>query len=183
LGPLTGGSNSLDRHEQATSTNVQTSTIEQQADNAMHAIADIKGEALRAFPDVAFVRIKTASPETDLAYTLIRNKAYLSVTSLLVDESKRDQGDYAHDTLTVVRGTEGSYPDFFFVVEPEELEDFANRYINIQTRDDYEHFVGIYGIRRTNDSFWETADWFQDEYAEQEPVQSGLFDLNRYTNR
>jgi hypothetical protein len=183
LGPLTGGPNSLDRHEQATSTNVQTSTIAQQADNAMHAIADIKGEALRAFPDVAFVRIKTASPETDLAYTLIRNKAYLSVTSLLVDESKRDQRDYAHDTLTVVRGTEGSYPNFFFVVEPEELEDFANRYVNIQTRDDYEHFVGIYGIRRTNDSFWETADWFQDEYAEQEPVQSGLFDLNRYANR
>ena len=54
-------------------------------------------------------------------------------------------------------------------MEPEELEDFANRYVDIQTRDDYEHFVGIYGIRRTNNSFWETADWFQDYYAEQEP--------------
>jgi hypothetical protein len=183
LGPLTGGANYLDRHEQASSTNAQTSTIEQQADSAMHAIADIKGEALRAFPDVAFVRIKTASPKTDLAYTLIRNKAYLSVTSLLSDESTRDQRDYAHDTLTVVRGLEGSYPNFFFVVKPEELEDFTHRYINIKTRDDYERFVGIYGIRRTNDSFWETADWFQDEYAEQEPVLSGLFDLNRYANR
>jgi len=107
----------------------------------------------------------------------------LSVTSLLVDESKRDQRDYAHDTLTVVRGLEGSYPNFFFEVEPGELEDFSYRYVNIKTLDDYERFVGIYGIRRTNDSFWETADWFQDKYAEQEPVQSGLFDLNRYANR
>ena len=70
LGSLTGGANYLDRHEQVTNTNAQTSTIEQQADNAMHTIAGIKGEALRAFPDVAFVRIKTANPKTDLAYTL-----------------------------------------------------------------------------------------------------------------
>ena len=142
----------------------------------------IKGERLRAFPDVAFVRVKTDKPETDFAYSLIRDKAYLSVTSLLSDE-KRDNRDYAHDTLTVVKGLEGSYPNFFFVVEPDELADFTSRIININTLDDYERFAGIYGIRRTNDSFWETADWFQDEYAQQEPVLSGLFDLNRYANR
>jgi hypothetical protein len=183
LGPLAGGPKYLDRHEQATGTNVQAGTIEQQANNAMQTIADIKGERLRAFPDVAFVRIKTDTPETDLAYTLIRNKAYLSVTSLLADESKRDNRDYVHDTLTVVRGLEGSYPNFFFKVEPDELDDFTDRLINIKTPDDYERFAGIYGIRRTNDSFWETADWFQDKYAKQAPVQSGLFDLNRYANR
>jgi hypothetical protein len=154
-----------------------------QAGSAMQAIAGIKGEVLKTFPDVAFVRIKTASPETDFAYTLIRNKAYLTVTSMLADERKRDQRDYAHDTLTVVKGLEGSYPNFFFVVEPDELEDFSSRHINIRTRDDYERFVGIYGVRRTNDTFRETADWFQDEYAGQEPVLSGLFDLNRYANR
>ena len=149
----------------------------------MREIAAIKGKRLRVFPDVAFVRIKTDKPETDFAYSLIRDKAYLSVTSLLSDESKRDNRDYAHDTLTVVKGLEGSYPNFFFVVEPDELEDFTSRIININTLDEYERFAGIYGIRRTNDSFWETADWFQDEYAEQEPVLSGLFDLNRYANR
>jgi len=183
LGPLTGGRNYLDRHEQTPATDAQNGTIAQQADTAMHTIAGIKGESLRVFPDVAFVRIKTGSPETDLAYTLIRNKAYLSVTSLLADERNRDNRDYVHDTLTVVRGLEGSYPNFFFVVEPEELDDFTSRIINITTLDEYERFAGIYGIRRTNDSFWETADWFQDEYAEEEPVLSGLFDLNRYANR
>jgi hypothetical protein len=183
LGPMTGGSDYLDRCEQASCINPDDTAIEQQADNAMREIAGIEGKTLRTFPDVAFVRIKTASPETDLAYTLIRNKAYLSVTSMLSDESVRDQRDYAHDTLTVVRGLEGSYPNFFFVVQPDELDDFTSRYISIRTLDDYERFVGIYGIRRTNDSFWETADWFQDEYAEQEPLLSGLFDLNRYSNR
>ena len=54
---------------------------------------------------------------------------------------------------------------------------------NITDRKDYERFVGLYGIRRTNTRFWEAADWFQDRHALQEPVLSGLFDLNRYHNR
>ena len=50
-------------------------------------------------------------------------------------------------------------------------------------RDDYEHFVSSYGMRRTNSAFWQTADWFQDEYLREKPVQAGVFDLNRYQNR
>jgi hypothetical protein len=42
--------------------------------------------------------------------------------------------------------------------------------------------VGIYGVRRTSDAFWETADWFQDYYAQQEPLLYGILDLNRYAN-
>jgi len=183
LGPLAGVTDQLDRCEQAPCTDLNASSVEEKANTYMREIASIKGERLRAFPDVAFVRIKTADPDTDFAYSLIRDKAYLSVTSLLADESKRDNRDYARDTLTVIKGLEGSYPNFFFVVEPEQLEDFTSRIVNINTLDDYERFAGIYGIRRTNDRFWETADWFQDEYARQEPVLSGLFDLNRYANR
>jgi len=165
LGTLTGGPDNLNRCEQGPCTDEYVSSIEKEASDAMHRIAGISGEALRVFPDAAFVRIKTATPETDLAYTLIRNKAYLSVTSLLANVKKRDQHDNEDDTLTVIQGPEGSYPNFFFVVTPEELDDFANHCINIRTSDDYERFVGTYGIRRTSDRFWETADWFQDKYA------------------
>jgi hypothetical protein len=183
LGALAGGPDYLDRCANDDCRDPEAGEIEQQADRAMRTIAGIRGEALRVFPDVAFVRVKTGNPQSDLAYTLILNKAYLSFKSMFADETERDYRDYEHDTLTVVEGLEGSYPNFFFVVEPDELGDFTSRYTAIVTRDDYEHFVGIYGVRRTSDSFWETADWFQDKYAGQEPVLSGLFDLNRYANR
>jgi hypothetical protein len=155
----------------------------QQADGAMRTIAAIKGERLRVFPDVALVRVKTGDPATDLAYTIIRNKAYLDVTSMFSSEKDRDARDREHDTLTVVEGIEGSYPNFFFVVEPAELEDFTSRLMAVRSRDDYERLVGIYGVRRTSDSFWETADWFQEYYAQQEPLLYGILDLNRYANR
>jgi len=44
-------------------------------------------------------------------------------------------------------------------------------------------FTARYGLRRTNEDFWIHADWFNQRYAREQPVSSGLFDLNRYQNR
>ena len=87
------------------------------------------------------------------------------------------------DSLTVVDWLEGSYPNFFFVIDREDIEDFAEHYRSIQTRDDYEQFVARYGVRRSDENFWHHADWFHERYAREKPVLSGLFDLNRYRNR
>ena len=183
LGPMAGESSPLYRCTGDACVDSAAGEIKQQANWAMRTIAGIKGNVVRVFPDVALVRVKTDDPATDLAYTIIRNKAYLDVSSMFYNEKVRDTRDVEHDTLTVVEGIEGSYPNFFFVVAPRELEDFTSRFMAVRTRDDYERFVGIYGVRRTSDTFWETADWFQDYYAQNEPLLYGILDLNRYANR
>jgi len=155
----------------------------QRVDRAMNDIAQLKGESLYAFPDVAFVQVRMKKSEQDLAYTLIRNKAYKNVSSFLADELERDRSDIDQDTMTVVKWLEGSYPNFFFSVALSELDDFTERCTAIRDHEDYEKFVDQYGVRRTNPEFWKLADWFQDELAQQKPVMSGLFDLNRYQNR
>jgi len=152
-------------------------------DQAMRRIAGMGGTQLRVFPDVSFVRVRTGGAEADLAYTLVLNKGYKHVTSILKDETHRDAADEASDTLTVADWLLGSYPNIFFVVDLEDIEAFAQRYLTIHDRDDYEQFVALYGVRRTNTEFWETADWFHAQYTREEPVLSGLFDLNRYQNR
>jgi len=152
-------------------------------DLAMNAIARLRGENLHAFPDVAFVRVTTGAPEQDLAYTLIRNKAYKNVTSFLADERERERADIERDTLTVVNWLEGSYPNFFFSVEASKIEEFSQRCATIRSHEDYAKFVDRYGVRRSDSAFWEQADWFQDIYRRNKPVRSGLFDLNRYLGR
>ena len=122
----------------------------------------------------------------DLAYTLIHNKAYKNISSMFASENHRelnDRRDLEHDTLSVVKGLQGSYPNFFFDIELSQVDEFAERYAAIKNRKDYERFVGLFGVRRTRSDFWDTADWFQDYSAAQQPVLSGLFDLNRYRNR
>jgi hypothetical protein len=155
-----------------------------QADMAMRKIADINGLVLIAFPDLAFVRVKAGGkPEDDFGYTIIRNKAYKNVTSMFSDEEDSETRDYSNDSLTVVDWLEGSYPNFFFEVDIGDIDTFTSHYASLQSREDYERFVSIYGVRRTNARFWQVADWFQDKYRQEKPVLSGLFDLNRYQNR
>jgi len=151
-------------------------------DRAMNEIARLQGAKLHAFPDVAFVRVRMDNPVNDLAFSLIRNKAYKNVTSFLSDEHERDRSDISMDTMTVVNWLEGSYPNFFFSVALSELESFTKLSAAIRSHNDYERFVDRYGVRRTDPEFWAMADWFQDEYRQNKPVLSGLFDLNRIHN-
>jgi len=187
LGAMAGPGDYLNRCQTRPCQFPETGDAEHKADMEMAKVANIKGDVLEVFPDLAFVRVRTGGDtKQDLAYTLIHNKAYKHISSMFADEDHRqldDRRDLEHDTLSVVKGLQGSYPNFFFDIELSQVGDFAERYAAIRDRTDYERFVGVFGVRRTRSSFWETADWFQDYYAAQQPVLSGLFDLNRYRNR
>ncbi len=152
----------------------------ERADRAMDRIADLNGARLHAFPDVAFVRVRMDGPMDDLAYTLVRDKAYKNVTSFLADQSERDRADIERDRMTVVRWLEGSYPNYFFSIAESDVEAFVEACAAIQDEQDFQQFVERYGVGRTDPAFWELADWFQDSYRSSHPVSWGLLDLSRY---
>ena len=153
-------------------------------DKAMQKAAKMDGPIVEFLPDVAFVRVKMGGkPADDLAYTMISNKAYKSVSSMFDSETLASRRDYTYDTQTVVRWLEGSYPDFFYVVVLDDIENFVKEYNALENRQHYEAFVAHYGQRRTSLNFWQHADWFNHKYALEQPRLSGIFDLNRYQNR
>jgi len=153
-------------------------------DKAMQKAAQMDGVVVQVLPDVAFVRVKMGgNPENDLAYTMINNRSYTSVTSMFADEKELNRRDYAQDTQTVIRWLEGSHPNFFYVVDLDNIEAFVEEYNAIENRQAYEKFVARYGQRRTSNDFWMHADWFNKQYTREQPILSGLFDLNRYQNR
>jgi hypothetical protein len=150
----------------------------------MQKAAKMDGPIVQFLPDLAFVRvIMGGEPEQDLAYTMINNKAYKSVSSMFEGEKLGDRRDYKYDTQTVVGWLEGSYPNFFYVVVLDDIERFVEEYNNIENREAYEAFVARYGLRRTSEDFWKHADWFNQQYAREQPRLSGIYDLNRYQNR
>jgi hypothetical protein len=174
LGPLAGPSDAINRCD-------GTECPAERIDVAMRRMAGLRGEVLAVVPDVSFIRIRGAGDDGgDLAYTLVLDKAYHNTTSLFADDTARDRSE---DALTILRGLEGAYPNFFFEIDATEIDDFVARFAAIRDREDYERFVGLYGVRRTQAAFWASADWFQARAAENEPLRSGIFDLNRYRNR
>jgi hypothetical protein len=148
-------------------------------DRAMSNLSRLNGMDLEFFPDITLVKI--VDPDRgDRSYTLILNKSYKNLTSIFSNEENRDREG---DTLSVIRGIVGSYPNFFFRVKVTDIDNFVYKLSNIHSSKDYHYAVTHYGIRRTDTRFWETADWFQENYAQQEPISSGILDLNRYRDQ
>ncbi len=175
-----GGKPDLINHCQKAQCNSSDSTPEQQQiDTMMRKLADLKGEEIAALPDLSFLRIKTADPAQDRVYTLIRNQKLLNVSFIFGENLRREP---EKDTLTVVPGFLGSYPNMFFGVQQAQLAGFIEHLKHSQTSTDADLFYGLYGIRRTNPEIWQYYDWFNKKYHDEQPENSGLFDMNRYEN-
>lgn len=150
---------------------------EQRADRVMRLVADMRGMQVQPLPDVTFVHVVTPEGTEDLAYTIVRNKA-LSNNSMMFMENRRRIPD--NDTLTVVRGYVGSYPNSFAVIPIESIENCVNDYLHIKDKLDYYNFAKTYAVQRNSDLFWEESDWHYQTFLNRQPVEAGLFDMFRY---
>jgi len=147
----------------------------------LRKLSDVEGEITDVFPNVTFLRVKLdGSFKNDQVYTIIRNKSYLNVTSLGSSEKNRIKTE---DTIDIVKGFVGAYPNFFLEIYLSDLDYFIDQYADIDSFEKYEALVNRFGVRRTNPGFWKSADWFYAKYKHDNPVYAGLFDLNRYKNR
>jgi len=145
----------------------------------LRRLAALRGERLKPVPDVSYLRVRLGDDERDLMFSIVRNKGYKNLNSIFADETQRDIAD---DTLTIVEGFVGVYPNFFLSVDAAEIEVFADRFEAAGTVSEYEAFVQRYGVRRSNPAFWAEADWYHDRFSKEQPAEHGILDLNRYRN-
>ncbi len=147
--------------------------------NMLNKISTIKGRELELLPEVSFLRIKSRRPENDLVYTLLHNKAFANVAFMIAENLRRKPKD---DTLTIVPGFIGSYPNIFFTVSEEELGEFYSGLKNAKSKTAIEAFYSHFAIRHTNPEIWHNSDWFNDQHKKQRGLEAGIFDLSRYKN-
>ncbi len=113
----------------------------------------------------------------DRVFSFVINRWHDNVNSLFSEQKRLDS---AKDTLDIVPGSIGSYPNAFAVVHYRDLPDFFDMIANFQYDERYKEKFRKYFVSRSAANFWETYDWFQTNYNTAEPLQSGLYDLNRY---
>jgi hypothetical protein len=126
--------------------------------------------------NVAYMRIRLKSGK-DLAISIVINRWHNNVTFLL---SEGGELDAAKDSADFIQGFIGSYPNYFFDVREEDLPDFLDLLAHFEKSPRDKERLARYGINRAEDRLWDTYDWFQKRFYEDEPVDAGLFDLNRY---
>jgi hypothetical protein len=145
---------------------------------ALAPLEELEGRPVTLMPETVFVEIASQPGKTYV--TLVRNDAHLNITSLLDEKKYRAPQE---DTMSVVPGFLGSYPNAFLVVDETDLEKMVSAISAMRAEEDYERLLDAYGVRRTNPNFWKHSDAFHAAYKQEAPVEYGLFDLSRLENR
>ncbi len=126
-------------------------------------------------PHVSFVNV--IGPGRDQVYSFIRNTGYSNIAQLFRESERIIPSE---SSLTVVRGFIGAYPNYFFQVAESQITLFADDIAAIKSKADYEALVEHYGVHRNAPWFWRVSDKFHKMQREQDPMNAGLMDYNRY---
>lgn len=126
--------------------------------------------------NVAYLRVKWKNGKYSTS-SFVVNRWHDNVNSLNAEKKRLDP---SKDTLDILSMSVGSYPNVFFDVNEEDLPDFFDMVKNFRKNNIYYAKAKKYAISRANKDFWEYFDWFQQRYYEDDPLNSGIYDLNRY---
>lgn len=154
----------------------------QQADHALSAIAARPAANLPGIiqlPEVTFIRVTHEQKKERTVYTLLRDRAHSNVAFMLGEELRYQP---QKDRVTIYPGITGSYPNFMFSVPIAQIEEFASRLSKAEGIKEFEQIVETWGIRRTHPQFWQTLHDITAWQKQQQPLQAGIFDINRYEN-
>ena len=155
-------------------TEIADSDIQQQ----LRRLNEIVGAAATLLPEASNVRISSAAG--DQFVTILRNSAFANNTALFGADKNRLP---AEDTVTVVAGFLGAYPNAFYHVDAADLPNFVDAIVNLQTEADYAAFLDSWGIRRTDERFWANSDTVHQGHRVSSPLNFGVLDYGRLENR
>lgn len=179
LGKAAGKKDFLNHCEEEACSRKGASPLQHKIDNSMRELAKFKGYDLELLPEISLLRVRTQQAQNDPVYTLVLNKSLKNVAFMTGEDLRREQ---ELDTLTVIPGFLGSYPNFFFEVQEAQLPEFIAAIKQARSDKDKDAFYKKFGIRRTNLEIWQSVDWFNAQHKKYRGVRAGLFDLNRYLN-
>lgn len=142
-------------------------------------LAGTTGSFVSWLPETSLLRISSKSGQ-DKLYSLIANRAHKNVSHLFRESSriiKRQQ------TLTIVEGVLGDYPNMFYHIKDHQLKKFVETMTAIGSENDYKLLLDSYAVRRTSDKFWAYSDWLKQYNQISKPLEAGILDYNRFQNR
>lgn len=154
------------------------SAVERRAERALQPLTGVHGAWVAELPEDAFLRVHSGDGEHAI-YSLVHNRAHTNVAFMFGEQKRLVPAD---DTLTVAPGYLGSYPNFLFDVEVEQIETFTQALAAVRNASDFEQVAARWGVRRSSPRLWSTVDWLHDDFRKRQPTEFGIFDLDRYQN-
>ncbi len=128
--------------------------------------------------NLAHVRVRENAGK-DKVITMVVNRWHDNVTYIFGEKNVQDT---TKDRIDFIEGFIGSYPNYYFDVHKDDLPEFLDLLAVFHNSEKEMAKLRKFGVNRAEDDFWLHYDWFQMRFNKDQPVQSGLFDLNRYNH-
>jgi hypothetical protein len=109
--------------------------------------------------------------------SLVINRWHDNVNSLFTEKFTLNP---KKDTMDILDGSVGSYPNVFVDLDFKDLLDFFDLMKNCKGDARDRKRMKKYFVSRSDKDFWKIYDWFQNDFLKKEPLEGGLYDLNRY---
>jgi len=138
----------------------------------------IRGAALQWIPEATLLVVE-GSDGTPSTFSLLRDTGHANVSNLV--EGKELRPD--ENTLTVVPGVVGSYPNAFYRARAAELPALAAAMRGLRSEQDYDAFTRRWSVRRNNPVFWAFSDDLHARYSRDQSLEAGVLDYSRLENR
>jgi hypothetical protein len=129
--------------------------------------------------NATLIRIKL-NDGSNLVYSMVINRWHDNVALMFKEESRLDP---SKDDIDFVEGFVSAYPNMFFIINQDDIPSFFNSLKNFKNSTECVKNISRFAINRANPSFWEHYDWFTKEFEKSNPIEFGLFDLNRYYHK
>ncbi|MBX2867917.1 MAG: fatty acid cis/trans isomerase [Acidiferrobacterales bacterium] len=143
-------------------------------------LSNFSGSRTRHLPEVSYIRFRGQAEQPPVDITLLRNNAHLSITSLF-RESKTLAPE--ENTVSVLSGMVGAYPNALFEVRFDDREEFISDVLRLSSDEEYRDLKTKFGIRRTDPNFWRYSDALHFTLRQNNPVEFGMLDYSRLENR
>ena len=153
--------------------------LDKEAWGSLLQLSGLKGRAVSFLPEVIFLTIIDEKGQKH-NFSILHNSAHSNISQMFKEDARRLPDE---DTLTVVPGFLGAYPNAFYRLESSRLPWFVKMVGNLQSEADYAALSTRFAIRRTDNRFWSHSDSLIENYRKTFPVEAGLFDYNRFENR
>lgn len=148
---------------------------------ALERLDSLPAQQATLMPETTMIVIQDdKNPDNIDVFTALRNSAHYNVNSLFEEEENREP---SKDSITLVHGLLGSYPDAFWYINASEITSSIEKLKSIKSEADYKALLDGVGMRRTNPNFWAFSDKLMQWSSERYPIEGGLLDYNRLEDR
>ncbi|MGQ7844882.1 fatty acid cis/trans isomerase [Granulosicoccus sp. 3-233] len=147
------------------------------AGQTLAALETFKGEKTALLPQVTLLRVDGDGPRY---VSILRNDAHLNMSSVFQEEKQLIP---AENTVTVLPGIRGFYPNALMQVDQADLQEFVQAVLSLDDADSYSRLLDDYGVRRSDPRFWALSDELHEQWQAADPTGFGYLDFSRLENR